>query len=121
MNEEENLKNEVIDSKDNSEQLEKIEKISKMKNIIFHIVAAICIIIFCCCIAPKVLQNDTFYTIPIGEYIYNNGISDLTTDNFSWHELPYTYPHWLYDLMMFLIYNSFGQNGIYISTIMFTS
>ncbi len=121
MNEEENLKNEVIDSKDNSEQLEKIEKISKMKNIIFHIVAAICIIIFCCCIAPKVLQNDTFYTIPIGEYIYNNGISDLTTDNFSWHELPYTYPHWLYDLMMFLIYNSFGQNGIYISTMMFTS
>lgn len=67
------------------------------------------------------LQNDTFYTIPIGEYIYNNGVSDLTTDNFSWHELPYTYPHWLYDLMMFVIYNSFGQTGIYASTMIFTS
>lgn len=121
MEKEENLKNESIDSKDNNEQLEKIEKISKIKNIIFNVIAVICISIFCSCIAPKVLQNDTFYTIPIGEYIYNNGVSDLTTDNFSWHELPYTYPHWLYDLMMFVIYNSFGQNGIYASTMIFTS
>lgn len=121
MKEEENLKNESIDSKDNNEQLEKVEKMSKMKSIVFHIIAVICITIFCSCIAPKVLQNDTFYTIPIGEYIYNNGVSDLTTDNFSWHELPYTYPHWLYDLMMFLIYNSFGQTGIYVSTMIFTS
>lgn len=121
MEKEENLKNESIDSKDNNEQLEKIEKISKIKNIMFHIIAVICITIFCSCIAPKVLQNDTFYTIPIGEYIYNNGVSDLTTDNFSWHELPYTYPHWLYDLMMFVIYNSFGQTGIYASTMIFTS
>ena len=57
----------------------------------------------------------------IGEYIYNNGVSDLTTDNFSWHELPYTYPHWLYDLMMFVIYNSFGQLGIYVSTMVLAS
>ncbi len=127
MEKEEILKNESIDSKDNqilednNEQLEKVKKTSKMKNIIFHIIAVICITIFCSCLAPKVLQNDTFYTIPIGEYIYNNGVSDLTTDNFSWHELPYTYPHWLYDLMMFVIYNSFGQNGIYASTMIFTS
>ncbi len=121
MEKEENLKNESIDSKDNNQQLEKTEKISKIKNIMFHIIAVICITIFCSCIAPKVLQNDTFYTIPIGEYIYNNGVSDLTTDNFSWHELPYTYPHWLYDLMMFVIYNSFGQTGIYASTMIFTS
>lgn len=118
MEKEENLKNESIDSKDNNQQL---EKISKIKSIMFHIIAVICITIFCSCIAPKVLQNDTFYTIPIGEYIYNNGVSNLTTDNFSWHELPYTYPHWLYDLMMFVIYNSFGQTGIYASTMIFTS
>lgn len=125
MENEENLKNESIDSKDNqilekNEQIENL-KTNKIKSIMFHIIAIICISIFCCCIAPKVLQNDTFYTIPIGEYIYNNGVSDLTTDNFSWHELPYTYPHWLYDLMMFVIYNSFGQAGIYASTMIFTS
>lgn len=122
MENEENLKNESIESKDN-EILENNEnlKTSKIKSILFHAIAIICISIFCCCIAPKVLQNDTFYTLPIGEYIYNNGVLDLTTDNFSWHELPYTYPHWLYDLMMFLIYNSFGQAGIYASTMIFTS
>lgn len=122
MENEENLKNESIDSKEEkNEQLEKVENLSKIKNIMFHVIAIICITLFCCAIAPKVLQNDTFYTIPIGEYIYNNGVSDLTTDNFSWHELPYTYPHWLYDLMMFLVYNSFGQDGIYASTMIFTS
>ena len=38
-------------------------------------------------------------------------------DPFSWHEnLPYTYPHWLYDLITYLIYNLFGMTGIYITT-----
>ena len=39
-------------------------------------------------------------------------------DPFSWHEnLEYTYPHWLYDVGIYLIYNIGGQLGIYISTI----
>ena len=96
-------------------------KTKKIKNIVFHIVAFICMALFCAAISPKTLQNDTYYTVTIGEYIYNNGISDLTTDLYSWHELPYTYPHWLYDLGMFLIYNSFGQPGIYASTMIFTA
>ena len=96
-------------------------KSKTLQSIIFHIVAVICISIFCFAIAPKTLQNDTFYTLKIGEYIYNNGISDLTQDLYSWHELPYTYPHWLYDLSMFLIYNSFGQLGIYVSTMILTA
>lgn len=96
-------------------------KNEKLKNFIFDIVVTICIILFAIGIAPKTLQNDTFYTIKIGEYIYQNGISDLTEDLYSWHELPYTYPHWLYDLGMFLIYNSFGHAGIYASTIILTA
>ena len=67
------------------------------------------------------LQNDTFYTIAIGEYIYNNGVSDLTQDLYSWHGLPYTYPHWLYDLGIFVIYNTFGHAGIYASTMILSS
>ncbi len=96
------------------------EKVKK-KSIIFHIVSIICISMFCAALAPKTLQNDTFYTITIGEYIYNNGISDLTTDLYSWHELPYTYPHWLYDLGIYVIYNAFGQAGIYASTMILSA
>lgn len=93
----------------------------KEQNIIFTIVAVVCIILFAFAISPKTLQNDTYYTIAIGEYIYENGISNLTEDVFSWHELPYTYPHWLYDLGIFLIYNAFGHPGIYASTIILAS
>ena len=51
----------------------------------------------------KVLQNDTFYTIKIGELILNNGIDMM--DHFSIHSnLAYTYPHWLYDVFIYLIY-----------------
>lgn len=93
----------------------------KKERKIFNLIAIICIILYCASLAPKVLQNDTYYTIKIGEYIYNNGISDLTTDLYSWHELPYTYPHWLYDLIMFVVYNFFGQTGIYVSTMILSA
>ena len=93
----------------------------KEQNIIFTIVAVVCIILFAFAISPKTLKNDTYYTISIGKYIYENGISNLTEDVFSWHELPYTYPHWLYDLGIFLIYNTFGHPGIYASTIILAS
>ena len=93
----------------------------KEQNIIFTIVLVVCIILFAFGISPKTLQNDTYYTIAIGDYIYNNGVSDLTQDIFSWHNIPYTYPHWLYDLGIYIIYNNFGHAGIYASTIILTS
>lgn len=93
----------------------------KMKNKIFHLVVMLCIVLFAIAISPKSLQNDTFYTIKIGEYIRQNGIFHLTEDTFSWHELPYTYPHWLYDLGIYEIYHFFGQEGIYVSTILLTA
>ena len=58
---------------------EKVE-LSKKDHIVFNIVAIICIVIFSIAISPKTLQNDTFYTIKIGEYIYNNGIANFTED-----------------------------------------
>ena len=76
----------------------------KKSRIIFTIIAIICIAVYCASITPKTLQNDTFYTIKIGQYIYENGIGDLTKDMYSWHDLPYTYPHWLYDFGSYLIY-----------------
>lgn len=81
----------------------------------FTIMAIVLIAIFSVALAPVTLQNDTFYTIKIGEHIINNGID--MKDPFSWHQnLAYTYPHWLYDVITFLIYNAFGMMGIYITT-----
>ncbi len=81
----------------------------------FTIMAIVLIAIFSVALAPVTLQNDTFYTIKIGEHIINNRID--MQDPFSWHQdLAYTYPHWLYDVITYLIYNAFGMMGIYITT-----
>lgn len=84
-------------------------------NIKFTILAIVLIAIFCVALTPVTLQNDTYYTIKIGEHITQNGVD--MKDPFSWHEdLEYTYPHWLYDLITYFIYNTFGMTGIYITT-----
>ena len=84
-------------------------------NVNFTIVAIILIAIFCISITPVTFQNDTYYTIKIGELIKNNGIDMM--DHFSWHEnLSYTYPHWLYDLCTYLAYSISGFQSIYILT-----
>ena len=107
---------ELIESKKENKK-EKVKKDrTKLKNFVFSAAIIVILFILAASIAPKVLQNDTFYTIKIGEYIYNNGIANLTEDVYSWHDLAYTYPHWLYDLIMFLIFNAFGHFGIYVST-----
>ena len=81
----------------------------------FTIITIVLIAVFSVALTPVTLQNDTFYTIKIGEYILENGIN--MQDPFSWHQdLAYTYPHWLYDVITYLIYNGFGMTGIYIVT-----
>ena len=84
---------------------EKIKKSEKSTNIIFDALMIICIIIMAIAVAPKTLQNDTFYSIKCGEYILKNGIFNLTEDPFSWHNLPYTWPHWLYDLCSYIVFH----------------
>ena len=84
-------------------------------NVNFTVVAIVLIAIFCIAVTPVTFQNDTYYTIKIGELIKNNGIDMM--DHFSWHEnLSYTYPHWLYDLCTYLIYAICGFKGVYIAT-----
>lgn len=94
-----------------------ISKINQKKvNKRFNILAVISICIFIIGIVSKTLQNDTFYTIPLGKYVLENGIDMM--EHFSWHEgLIYTYPHWIYDIGIYLIYNNFGFIGIYISSV----
>lgn len=99
---------------------EKNKKTINKKSVIFDVLAIICIILFCMAISPVTMQNDTYYTVKVGETIVQNGIDGM--DHFSWHEnLNYEYPHWLYDVIMYFIYNMGGWTGIYISTLVFTS
>lgn len=96
------------------EQKEK-KKIKVNININFTIIAIILLIIFGISLTPVAFQNDTYYTIKIGEHIKNFGIDMM--DPFSWHEnLSYTYPHWLYDFLTYLVYTIGGFKGIYIVT-----
>ena len=91
-----------------------LEKIYEKRNIICGIIFAIIIILFGFSVAPKTLQNDTYYTVSIGNLIMENGID--MKDHYSWHkDLPYTYPHWMYDVFMSIIYNMGSWQGIYIS------
>jgi len=88
---------------------------NKKRNKRILIITGIIIIISLCIgFTKKEFQNDTFYTIKVGESIIKNGLDKL--DHFSWHDLSYTYPHWLYDIGIYGIYNQFGFSGIYIST-----
>lgn len=96
---------------DNNNETKKVDS----REIRFNVIAILLIAVFCFAISPVTLQNDTYYTIKIGEHIVQNGID--MHDPFSYHDLEYTYPHWLYDVGMYLIYNAGGQVGIYISTV----
>ena len=86
----------------------------KKKSVV--IVGILIITLLCFAFTVKTFQNDTFYTIKIGESILEHGID--MKDHFSWHNLDYTYPHWLYDILVYKIYDIGGFDGIYISNIL---
>ncbi len=88
------------------------------KDYFFNIFVLVIFISISLVLASKALQNDTFYTIKVGESISKYGVD--MKEHFSWFSnLTYTYPHWLYDLLIYNIYNFFGFTGIYISNIVF--
>lgn len=88
-----------------------------MKNKKTIIIASIIMIVMiCAAFTVKTFQNDTFYTIKIGESILEHGID--MKDHFSWHQLDYTYPHWLFDVIVYKIYDLGGLNALYITNIL---
>lgn len=91
-------------------------KINKKTGIVLIV---LWLILFSSCLVTRVFQNDTYYTIKIGEWIVNNGIDMM--DHFSIHNLAYTYPHWLYDVMIYSLHSIGGLPLIWISTIFFFS
>ena len=67
----------------------------------------------------KEFQNDTFYTIKVGEVISKFGVDGK--DHFSFVKgLDYCYPHWLYDLFIYKLYSFAGFKGLFISCIVFS-
>lgn len=89
---------------------------NKKKNIKFKILLIITLVTLSIMLSTKVFQNDTFYTIKVGETIVNNGVD--MKEHFAWTKgLEYTYPHWLYDVFIYITYDLFGFFGIYVSTI----
>ena len=115
------IENKKIQSLDKKVATKKIErkpmsdKDKKLLNIAFNILAVFCIAIFCIALTPKTLQNDTFYTIKVGQGIREWGIDGQ--DHYSFINLPYTYPHWLYDVIMSLLFDFLGGwTALYVST-----
>lgn len=83
------------------------------------IIFSIIIAIFTIGIVPKTFQNDTFFNISIGNYLLENRTIDMQ-EHFSWVKgLTYTYSHWAFDIVTYLIYNVFGFTGIYVGVIIF--
>ena len=88
----------------------------KSSKILFYILVVVTFLVITIILARKSLQNDTFYTIKVGESIVKNGVD--MKDHFSWiPDLVYTYPHWLYDVCIYGLYSLGGFNLLYISTI----
>ena len=84
----------------------------KKKSVVIVIISIVLIAIL---MANKVFQNDTYYTIKVGESIIKNGID--FKDHFAIHSLSYSYPHWLYDVVVYGVYKLFDFKGLYIFNI----
>lgn len=89
---------------------------NKLKNIIIIFL----IIIFTMSIVEKLFQNDTFFSITLGERILENGIEHK--ENLVWHEgMEFANPRWMFDVGIAQIYNWFGFQGIYIFVLIMSS
>ena len=90
------------------------------KNIIIHFLQILILIFFVCSFSIKTFQNDTFFTIAIGERILKNGVE--VEEKLVWHEgLEFTNSRWLFDVVIALINNHFGFLGIYIFVLLVAS
>lgn len=89
---------------------------SKLKNIVILLL----IVIFTMSVVQKMFQNDTFFSITLGQRILENGFE--SEEKLVWHEgMKFVNPRWLFDVSMAQIYNCFGFDGIYIFVLIMSS
>lgn len=68
--------------------------------------------IFIIVISPRIMQNDTFWSIKVGEKMLECGVWGI--DNFSIHEgLYYIAHHYLTDILIYIVYSFSGFSGLY--------
>lgn len=83
------------------------------KNKIISALVIILFIVFIIVISPRTMQNDTFWSIKVGEKIVKEGIFGL--DTFSIHEgLYYIAHHFLTDVLIYFVYCLGGFQALYI-------
>lgn len=86
-----------------------MQQINKLKLILCIIVISI----FSASLVTKTFQNDTYFTIAVGNKILSEGI--YTNETFTFHEgLKYENVRWIFDITIAKIYNLFDFLGIYI-------
>lgn len=86
-----------------------MQRINKL-TFIFSIIA---ISIFSASLVKKTFQNDTYFTIAVGNKILSEGI--YTDETFTFHEgLKYENVRWIFDITIAKIYNLYGFLGIYV-------
>jgi hypothetical protein len=86
---------------------------TKYKKQIIYTAIIIIFLIFVLVISPRAMQNDTFWSIKVGEKIVKEGIFGI--DEFSIHEdLYYVAHHFLTDVLIYLLYNFAGFDGLYV-------
>ena len=84
----------------------------KYKKQIFQLIIIAILVIFIIVISPREMQNDTFWSIKVGEKLINEGIFGI--DDFSIHKgLYYVAHHFLTDILIYIVYSFSGFAGLY--------
>jgi len=84
-----------------------------MKKNIVKIINIILIVIFVILLCPKSMQNDTFWSIKIGQELVEEGIKSV--DEYSIHnDLKYIAHHLLTDVIIYFVHNIGNFFGLYI-------
>jgi len=101
-----------------------MEKNNICKKILFNektwyfILLAI-VIVFIISLCPKFMQNDTFWSIKVGEKLVNEGVWEI--DDFSMHSgLKYIAHHFLTDVGIYWVYQIGGFQALYVMLIILT-
>ena len=88
-----------------------------MKKINFKLIFCVLIVLLIgISFVNRTLQNDLFFTIPLGNNILNNGYS--VNEVLTYHnDYSFYNVRWLFDIIIAIIYNNCGFDGIYIFTV----
>ncbi len=85
---------------------------TKLKNILSHAIIITSILIIASLLIIKVTQNDIFFDLKTGQNLFKFGLD--FKDHFSFiPNLTYLYHHYLYDIIIYKVYEHFNFPGIF--------